>query len=266
MSIPLQERLDAVEIKVNIGAADMPAAAECFGLANAEKRRRTIYFCEDLTGEDGPAGLPLLTGGVILRLRRNKGRPDDITAKLRPCAASQLTRRWIDARRGDGWEFRVEGDWAGPRRVVSASLVAEIEEGIIEDLTAEGLPIPLAKKQRRFLEDCARAPVDLSRLTLLGPIDGTKWELDRKGREIVAEQWAVGDGLRFLEFSIRTRPEDAVEAQRDFEELFRAHGIDPGSVRETKTRIVLEHLARSVRPSAERGRSTPGSLPAREEP
>lgn len=240
-------RLDAVEIKVNVGAADMPAAAEAFGLGNAEKRRRTIYFCEDLSGPGGPTALPLLTHGIILRLRQNKGRRDDVTAKLRPCTDTQLTRPWLDAHGGDGWAFRVEGDWTGPRRVVSASLEAKIDEDIVEAAAAGTHPIPLTAEQRRFLKDCARAPVDLAPLTPLGPIDATRWELDRNGREVVAEEWAVGDGLRFLEFSIRSRPEDAEAAQLAFENLFRQHGIDPGAVHETKTRMVLEHLSRPFR-------------------
>jgi hypothetical protein len=124
-------RLDAVEIKVTVWADGIQAAAEAFELEHAEKRHRTIYFCEDLTGPDGPAGLPLLTHGIILRLRRNKGRREDITAKLRPCRDSQLTQRWINAREDEDedWDFRVEGDWAGPRHVISASLEAKIEDG-----------------------------------------------------------------------------------------------------------------------------------------
>jgi hypothetical protein len=236
-------RLDAVEIKVTVGADGISAAAEAFELEHAEKRRRTIYFCEDLAGPDGPAGLPLLTHGIILRLRRNKGRRDDITAKLRPCSYSQLTQRWINASEDEDWDFRVEGDWAGPRHVISASLEAKVEDGIIEAVVAEGLGIPLVPAQRRFLEDCAGVRVDLSRLSPLGPIDGTKWELARHGQEIFAEQWVVGDGLRFLEFSIRARPEEAAAAQQAFENLFREHRIDQDPVQETKTRMVLEYLA-----------------------
>jgi hypothetical protein len=238
-----QLRLDGVEIKVTVGADGIPAAAKAFGLEHVEKRRRAIYFFEDLAGPDGPAGLPLLTHGLILRLRRNKGRRDDITVKLRPCEDSQLTQRWIKAREDEDKDFRVEGDWAGPRHVISASMEAKIEEGIIDAMVAEGRGIPLVPAQRSFLEDCARVRVDLSRLSPLGPIDGTKWEWARNGQEIFAEQWVVGDGLRFLEFSIRARPEEAPAAQQAFEDLFREHGIDLDPVQETKTRMVLEYLA-----------------------
>ena len=176
-------RLDAVEIKVTVGADGISAAAEAFELEHAEKRRRTIYFCEDLAGPDGPAGLPLLTHGIILRLRRNKGRRDDITAKLRPCSYSQLTQRWINASEDEDWDFRVEGDWAGPRHVISASLEAKVEDGIIEAVVAEGLGIPLVPAQRRFLEDCAGVRVDLSRLSPLGPLTARNGNWPGTGRK-----------------------------------------------------------------------------------
>jgi broad specificity phosphatase PhoE len=236
-------RLDAVEIKVTVRGDGIPAAAEAFELEHAEKQRRTIYFCEDLAGPDGPAGLPLLNHGIILRLRRNKGRRDDVTAKLRPCKDSQLTHRWINARKDEDWDFRVEGDWAGQRHVVAASLEAKIEDGVFDAVVAEGRGVPLVSAQRTFLEDCARVPADLSQLTPLGPIDGTKWEFARNGQKIFAEQWVVGDGLRFLELSTRVGPEEAPAAQQAFENLFREHGIDLDPVQETKTRTVLEYLA-----------------------
>lgn len=77
-------RLDAVEIKVTVGADGIPAAAEALNLSTPKSGAGRSYFCEDLAGPDGPAGLPLLAHGTILRLRRNKGRRGDITAKLRP--------------------------------------------------------------------------------------------------------------------------------------------------------------------------------------
>lgn len=230
-------RLDAVEIKVTIGADGIKAAAEAFDLGHAEKRRRTIYFCED------PEGLPLLTAGIILRLRKNKGRRDDITVKLRPCNDSQLTQRWVSEHGSDGWEFRVEGDWAGTRRVTSASVEAKLEAGIIDAVVEEDRGVPLLPAQRAFLHDCAGASLDLSRLSPLGPVDGTKWDLNRNGQEISAEQWVVGDGLHFLEFSIRVRPDGALVAQERFGSLFRELGIAPDSAQETKTRRVLEYLA-----------------------
>ncbi|WP_164200559.1 SixA phosphatase family protein [[Micrococcus luteus] ATCC 49442] len=247
-----------MEIKVTVMADGIPPAAKAFELDRAEKQRRTIYFYEDLAGPDGPAGLPLLNHGIILRLRRNKGRRDDVTAKLRPCKEPQLTQRWINARKDEEWNFRVEGDWAGPRHVVAASLEAKIEDGVFDAVVAEGHGVPLVSAQRTFLEDCARVPVALSRLSPLGPIDGTKWELSRNGQKIFAEQWVVGDGLRFLELSTRVEPEEAPAAQQAFEDLFREYDINLDPLQETKTRMVLEYFA--ARAGAQR-RLTPRLWP-----
>ncbi|MEO8222930.1 MAG: hypothetical protein ABI563_19365 [Specibacter sp.] len=237
------QRLDAVEIKFNVDASGLPAAMEALELNDAEARHRTIYFFEDLTGSDGPAGLPLLTNGIILRLRGNNGHRGDVTVKLRPCGGDQLTRRWLKADKGDGWSFRVESDWAGPNQTTSASLEAKIAEDAVDAVLMQGSGIPLVPEQGRFLEDCARVRVDQSQLTPLGPIGGTKWDLTLKGQEIAAEQWVVGDRLRFLELSIRVTPEEAPVAQQALEKLLRKCRIDLDSVHETKTRLVMEYLA-----------------------
>lgn len=248
MKSPEQSRrLDAVEIKFNVGANGLLAAVEALELNRAEASRRTIHFFEDLTGADGPARLPLLTNGIILRLRRSNGHRGDVTVKLRPCDGDQLTRRWLKADKGDGWSFRVEGDWAGPHHMTSASLEAKIEEDAIDAVLRQGSGIPLVPDQRRFLADCARSSVDLLHLSPLGPIDGTKWKLTLNGQDLAAEQWEVGDRLRFLELSIRVKPEDAPAAQHAFENLLRKRNIDLDSVQETKTRLVMEYLASSGR-------------------
>lgn len=241
------QRLDAVEIKFNVEASGLPAAMEALELKEADARRRTIYFFEDLTGSTEPKGLPLLTNGVILRLRRNNGHRGEMTVKLRPCDGGQLTRRWLKADKGDDWNFRVESDWAGPNQTTSASLEAKIEEDAADAVLREGNGVPLTPDQRRFLDDCARMRVDLSQLSPLGPIDGTKWDLTLKGQEIAAEQWVVGDRLRFLELSIRVTPEEAPAAQQALEKLLRKRSIDLDSVHETKTRMVMEYLASSGR-------------------
>ena len=53
----------------------------------------------------------------------------------------------------------------------------------------------------------------------------------------------MDDALRFLELSIVVGPDQAVEAQRSFLRAIAAKGIEPDDTQETKTRIVLEHLA-----------------------
>ena len=89
----------------------------------------SIYFCEDVVAAVS-TGTPLLDAGVVLRARKRPGR-DDATIKLRPCRRSQLTNHWLRAKEGDGWEFKVEADWAGPRRVLAASLTANRSRRVI---------------------------------------------------------------------------------------------------------------------------------------
>ena len=241
------QRLDAVEIKVNVGKDEISAAKAHFGLADLKKEHRTIYFCDTTAGADGPAGLQLFTRGLILRLRETKGKTGDITVKLRPCDHAQLTQRWIGATRGDGWKFRVEEDRILDRPVLAASLETDVDNRDIAAMAERGSSITLPEVLQEFLADCARTPWPLPRLQVLGPIEATKWNPTLDGQEVAVEQWEVGHDLRFLEFSIRATPAAADSKQRDFESLFRDHGFDIDTVRDTKTRTVLDYLAR-IRP------------------
>jgi hypothetical protein len=86
--------------------------------------------------------------------------------------------------------------------------------------------------------------VSLDELRVLGPVDAIRWRKVPLGTfEAVAEQWDVDDALRFLELSILVRPDQALEAQRGFAQAIAAKGLEPDCSQETKTRMVLEHLA-----------------------
>jgi hypothetical protein len=237
-------RLDGIEIKVTIGAEQVQAARQALALSGDDGRRRRIYFCEDTAAADGSTALPLLDHGVILRLRANKGSADDSTVKLRPFDQERLTPRWLRARKEDGWEFKVEGDWVGDRHVVSASLVADQDQ--VQDVGRGEKPLSavVSAEQELFLRDCAPVGVSLDELGVLGPVDAIRWKDVPLGHfEAVAEQWDVDDALRFLELSILVSPDQAVEAQRSFVRLIAAKGFEPDQTQETKTRMVLEHLA-----------------------
>lgn len=240
----MDTRLDGIEIKVTIGAEQVQMARQALALSGDDGRRRRIYFCEDVAGARGSAALPLLDNGIILRLRANKGGRDDSTVKLRPFDQTRLTPRWRQARKQDGWEFKVEGDWVGDRHVVAASLVAD-QDRVPEVGRGEVSPSRVfSAEQEQFLSDCAAVRVDLDGLGVLGPVDAIRWrDVPLGGFEAVAEQWDVNGALRFLEISILVGPAQAVEAQRSFADLIAAKGLDPDNRQETKTRMVLEHLA-----------------------
>jgi hypothetical protein len=85
-------RLDAVEIKVDVAAEGIKAAVEAFDLAHKRGIAQNHLLLRGHFRPGGSADLPLLRQGLILRLRKNRGRRDDVTAKLGPCVDSQLTR------------------------------------------------------------------------------------------------------------------------------------------------------------------------------
>jgi hypothetical protein len=243
----MDARLDGIEIKVTVGAEQVQLARHALALSGDDGRRRRIYFCEDLTGAGGAAALPLLDNGIILRLRlrQNKGSKDDSTVKLRPFDQARLTPRWRQARTHDGWEFKVEGDWVGDRHVVAASLVAD-QDQVPEVGRGQAPPgRAFSAEQQQFLSDCTPVRVDLDGLGVLGPVDAVRWKDVPLGDfGAVAEQWDVNNGaLRFLELSILVDPAQAVQAQRRFTDRIAAKGLDPDTRQQTKTRMVLEHLA-----------------------
>ena len=221
----------AVEIKVNVGAAQIEQAMQVFGLAPDKGKKRRIWFGEVVDGRDGPGALPLLDRGVILRVRGKKSGGDS-TLKLRGPDGCLDVEAWrTRAARFEG-DAKIEGDWAG-RRLVSASLD--------HDLDALTDPPPqltdlLSKEQQELAGELL---IPLDRVTLLGPIEARKWEPDG---DIAAELWTV-DELRFLEISVLAT-DDPDEAQRRLRQRAADGGLELDSEQETKTSIVLRHLAR----------------------
>ncbi len=239
-------RLDAVEIKTTVTAADAGRALDTLELLGDAVRRR-IYFCEGLGGQLVTGPLPLLTSGVILRLRETD-EADDSTVKLRPCRRSRLSTRWLACRIRGREEFRLEADWSGAGRTLAASLVAMHDRGHVDDILAGRRTVRsiFSDSQREFLTDCADAFVDFEALTVLGPVSALRWpRLRWQGYDVVAEQWTLpgDDALDFLELSLRVEPQGAEIVQVSFDALLRRHDIDPEAVEQPKTRLVLEQLA-----------------------
>jgi hypothetical protein len=236
----MSQRLDAVEIKVNLTGERADTACTVFGL-RGEAARRQIYFCEDLTGH---SGLPLLDAGVILRVRRMPD-GDDVTVKLRPCERGRLVPPWIEMRRDGKHSFRLEGDWSGGHRVLAASLVTPRDAGRL-DRTLAGRTSPrrlFSGRHRRFLADYAAVPVRFDWLSVLGPVWVRRWDtVAWSDFDVAAERWTVAD-FDFLELSLRVSQEAAAAAREGFAEALRRAGLDGEPMPETKTRLVLQRLA-----------------------
>lgn len=233
---------DPVEIKVNI-AGDVDHALGILGLDGGKKRE--VWFFDDVT-EGTRAALPLLSAGVVLRLRRRKNGEEDSTVKLRPCRRSQLIPPWHVAPTGDD-EFRIEGDWSRGRHVLAASVESKFDSGVIKRVTKTGgrAVEAFTSRQQDFLTQCGDISVAFDGVSALGPIASTQWkDLSIGAHEVVAERWTV-KGLDFLELSIRTESgaEHAVADQRSLTAEILSRGLDMDDSDEPKTTRVLRRLA-----------------------
>jgi hypothetical protein len=239
--------IEWVELKVTLGAKQVDAGLAGFGLEPGSAERRSIWFCERIDVHGGPATLPLLAHGVILRVRKRRDRPDDSTLKLRGPEGSVDPALWRRRTREFGDDARIEGDWVTDRHLVSASLDGGVESDVIDEVAAAGRPQPV----RKLLSEnqstlAAEWLVSLDRLELLGPIRARKWEngSGELGAQVAAELWEIDDGLRFLELSMRVNADhDPVGVQRQLEQTVRDHGLEITAKQQTKTSTVLAHLA-----------------------
>jgi hypothetical protein len=235
-----------VEIKVTVDAARIDDAERAFGLDGGETEQQRVWFAECASGPGVDAEPALLARGVILRAR-TRAADGESTVKVRAPAGGVDPRRWhawID-RAGAAVEglHRIEGDWAGDRRLVSASLDAGLDSEVLDRIrTGSAGPIVdlFSRAQRDLLADLL---VGLDEARLLGPVLARKWGRARRdgiAHPVVAERWEVDD-LRFLELSIRVERDRAPEAQRQLREAVTSRGITL-TAQETKTKTVIDHL------------------------
>jgi hypothetical protein len=230
--------VDAVEIKLNFGAAQVEEAMQVFGLDVAAAKPRQIWFGENRGGLDGPGALPLLGRGIILRVREKKS--SDVTLKIRGPDGCINLLAWQKRTHDLGKLAKVEGDWSGPRRLVSASLDGELDDEARRELNSPSPSVKrlLSDEQRLLARELL---VPLAQVDLLGPIEALKWDPEQD-HGIAAELWNVGENLRFLEVSIRVTA-DPVAAMKNLEQRAVASGLHLDALPETKTSTVLRYLA-----------------------
>ncbi len=232
---------EPIEIKVNV-AGDVGQAVA--GLELGEGAAREIYFLEDLT--PGLASRhPLLTAGVVLRLRRGSDGDGDSTVKLRPCRRSALTADWLEPweKKEEHEEYRIEGDWTASRRVLAASLVHDLSASILGPSLDEPAPL-FSTRQLELLQACAAIRINLSTLDVLGPIAATRWTKIAVGpvKKVNAERWRVGP-LDFLELSLRVDRDDAPTALAELTVAALRAGLTLDDRPASKTEQVLDVLA-----------------------
>ncbi|WP_406011109.1 hypothetical protein OG440_36955 [Streptomyces sp. NBC_00637] len=242
-----------VEIKVNV-EGDVADALSALSGSHAAMTTRRIWFAEDRNGV-AQGRVPLLEGGVIVRFRTGAG-PDDLTVKLRPCTPQALLGRFSAPFEAEPLTYRIEEDWSGTGRSPAASLVHAHPSGALAAAVAQGADpsAPIDAVQNQFVRACAPT-VPFDGLVALGPIHSTKADdVPLDDLEVDLEAWSVA-GLEFLEASIRVKPkaeDDAEEfaaraerKQRKLEDAVRDRGVTLSEHPDSKTKRVLEALARA---------------------
>ncbi|WP_062999817.1 hypothetical protein [Nocardia jinanensis] len=239
-----------IHIKVNLDR-DVAGALSRLGCTRATATGRDIWFAEPRSA--GVTGAPtLLSSGIVIRLR--SGAAHDLTVELRPCQRPQLVGRWVAPFTDSAVQYRIESDWCGGRRMLSASVIGRRPSGSLRDAVARGVDITAAldPAQRQFLVSCTPPGVAVERLRALGPVASAQWT-GVLVADVYAdvERWTVA-GLDLLELSLRVTPTDgeppadlhmrAFDAQRGLENALRALDLTFASGK-TKTEQVITALA-----------------------
>ncbi|MFD8228754.1 hypothetical protein ACFV16_31970 [Streptomyces massasporeus] len=242
-----------IEIKVNIDGNIADALSALDQTQGEQAQKRLIWFAEHRQGVAD--GRLLLDSGVIVRFRSGDT-PDELTVKLRPCTTEQLSSRFSEPFDKESFEYKVEEDWSGIRRALSASATRTHPQGALLHAVTPGADAaaPLDTLQLQFLQECAPG-VHINGLDALGPISSTKLNnVPIDDLEVDLERWTVVD-LDFLELSIRIKPkhgEDfhefeqrAERKQKKLESAVQDRGVVISENPENKTRRVLTALARN---------------------
>jgi hypothetical protein len=235
--------VDGVEIKVTLAAELVERGRQAFRIGLAQAEPRSIWFAERPVRQGDSVELPLLSRGVIIRIRQREGEDDDATLKLRGPEGCIDPDLWRERTTSFSKRAKLEGDWVGERHLLSASLDGKIDEGRIEEVVAEQ-----PQQVRRLLSEAQEALADelllpLAEVQLLGPVRAKKWKpgMGELG-DVAAELWEVGERLRFLELSVLAK-DDPLGQQQRLDELVGSHSLEVDPEAETKTRAVLEFFA-----------------------
>jgi hypothetical protein len=233
----MMDGIDAVEVKVTIRPDQELRAGRALELNEDTADVRVIYFYDTPT-------LDLFDAGVALRARLVKGDDDDSTVKFRPVDAAKISNEWKQLK-----GFKLEADCVGKRVVCSASLTVIQKRDEIDEVAKTRRPIVklYSNEQERFLREFYGKSVDFAKLCVMGPIRVLRWKLEHKSfpHELTVEEWRLPDGDELVEASIKTSPDAAPEAWKEFEKHLKSFGLDTKGAQETKTRTALRYFAKA---------------------
>jgi adenylate cyclase class IV len=230
--------IHSVEIKITVRPDQELRAERAMEINEDTAEVRVIYFY------DTPS-LDLFDAGIVMRARLVKGDDDDSTVKVRPVEAAKIADEWKQHN-----AFKLEADCVGERVVCSASLTALQKRDEIDEVAKGRRPIEklFSKDQERFLATFTRKPIDFGKLHVLGPIRVLRWKLKqpRFPYDLTVEEWRLPEGDDLVEISIKTSPDKASQAQKEFDQHLRELGLDPEGAQETKTRTALKYFAEAL--------------------
>jgi hypothetical protein len=257
--VEVHVRPESVEIKVTVAGDQVGTAISALDLAGGT--RWSILFCEDVTA--GAASTPLLDLGVILRARRKSQTKGDSTVKLRPCRWSQLDPEHF-ANSDDGvTELKIEADWTGPARHLTASMTADWSGQRWARVQANDEPPAelFSRQQREFLERCGGGRINLTALTALPSFAATRWDAfpateDGVDLSVRAERWTVDGAGDYLELSIVSTVEQGAADQDALQSFLAGKGLSADDSQQNKTERVLAALVAQA--AAGRLRPPPG--------
>lgn len=224
--------IEAVELKITARANQEELVRAELRKADVDPEIRRVYFFDT-------HDLALYDEGVVLRARVTRDSADDSTVKLRPVVPADIDRRWKET---DG--FEIELDMVGDTPVCSAKLEAKQRRDEIDNVAAGESPLRtlFSEDQERLIGDYAPIGISWHELSVLGPVDVRKWELEPAGfpYEVTVEEWVLPDESDLIELSIKVPPDEAVGAGRAFRALLADRGLDPSGDQQAKTRTVLQ--------------------------
>ncbi len=230
--LELDPEIGNVEFKITVRANQEELVRAELREADLEPERRRVYFFD--TQE-----LALFDAGVVLRARVTKDSADDSTVKLRPVVPADIDSRW---RETDG--FEIELDMVGDKPVCSAKLEAEQRRDEIDQVADGERPMRtlFSEDQEELIGDYAPIGISWNELSVLGPVDVRKWELEPAAfpHEVTIEEWVLPDDSDLIELSVKVPADQAVSAGKDFRALLADRGLDPSGDQQAKTRTVLE--------------------------
>ena len=187
-------------------------------MAASDAKRRRIWFYEHADGIGGRGALPLFHHRVIVRVRRKSGGDGDVTIKLRGTDLV-LPKTWSEPAEGDGWKFKIEGDWTGQRHSTAASLTVDVDDVDDAGGGAADLEALVTDRQVGFLHTSIELPIDMSVLEGLGPIDARTWSPTEVGFDEARRRRTVASRI--------TRVPRALPARRCCRRHRRPGGLRP---------------------------------------